>query len=344
MNEMRLAMDAPADEVIAQFFPQRKQELQEKLQGLKHNSDLESITDADELFPFVQEILTHAKVDDEILNSSRAFFNTHASDIMLLLGFLSLPYCYAAANGAQVLVQSKRILEQPAERLTETAQFVFEVFAKNAFEASGVGLVSILKVRLMHAATRWYIQQGPWNKEEFGMPVNQEDMAGTNLSFSLMVVRGLRKMGKLIKGDDAESFIQYWNAIGKLLGLREELLPENNKDAHLLEKTIRGRQFKESEAGAKLMKSLLSYYEKAAEGSPLEGKVRSMLEFLLGDRVSKMLGIHLPQTEIQLFKPYTTLLRLQNQLLKKNDSYNAAWMNFKKQSEGLVTDNSFQLP
>ena len=115
---------------------------------------------------------------------------------MNLLGLLSLPYCYAAADGARVLDLSERIKNKPEHRLNETADFVWDVMAPNAFKPDGKGFTSILKVRLLHAAIRFYTgKSSKWNAADWGLPVNQEDMAGTNLSFSLLVVRGLRKFG-----------------------------------------------------------------------------------------------------------------------------------------------------
>jgi hypothetical protein len=343
LDNMRQMQDAPADALIAQFFPKDKTGLQQLLGTIHVNEDLMSLPDDSPLKVLSGQILNPNLLDKEIMITGRKFFDENASDIMLLLGFLSLPYCYAAANGAEVLVRSKRIIEQPGTRLAETAHFVFDVFGKDAFSPQGKGYVSILKVRLMHAATRWYILQGKWNADQLGKPVNQEDMAGTNLSFSLMVVRGLRRMGKLIHGESALAYIQYWNMVGRMLGLREELLPQSNKEAHLLEKNIRSRQFKKSEVGETLMASLVKYYDQAAEGTPLEGKVKQMLEFLLGSKVAKLLGISIADFEVSLFKPYTVVLRLQNQLLKKNDGYQMAWHNYQQQSKALSPDASFSL-
>lgn len=344
LNTMRKAEDPLADAVIAKYFPKEKSSLQEILSKLRINEDLQNAKEDQVLRQIINQMQEDLSQANPYLLKGKQFFNDHASDIMLLLGFLSLPYCYAAAKGAEMLVRSKRILNEPAKRLAETAHFVFDVFHQNAFKPKGNALVVILKVRLMHAATRWYIKQGEWDADYFGAPVNQEDMAGTNLSFSLMVIRGLRRMGKLISADEALSYIQYWNLVGKLMGLREELLPMDNKAAHLLEKNIRKRQFKQSEAGVRLTESLVSYYHQAAEGTPLEGKVDQMLVFLLGEEVCDLLGIESDPTKATLFKPYTLIMKLQNQLVKKNDSYGEAWFNYRQQSKELSPDASFSLP
>ena len=158
---------------------------------------------------------------------------------MLLLGFLSLPYCYAAANGAEVLVRSERIVNEPEKRLSETAQFVFDVMAKDAFEPHGQGLSTILKIRLMHAAVRWYIEQSDnWNKKLLGVPVNQEDMAGTNLSFFIdgnQRIKTIRTLGAFTRSIRLYRLLE---SSRKNDGSRQELLPQDNKESFYLKKEL----------------------------------------------------------------------------------------------------------
>lgn len=279
----------------------------------------------------------------KVLHQGQHFFSRHSSDILLLLGFLSLPYCYAAANGAEVLVRSRRILEEPENRLAETAQFVFDVTAANAFERDGKGLATILKVRLIHAATRHYLQRSKDWSEAYGRPVNQEDMAGTNLSFSLLVVRGLRKLGKRISAAESLDYIWYWNLIGGLLGLRAELQPNSTKEAYLLERNIRQRQFRPSEAGKVLTGSLLRYFDQPTKGSPLENKSRGFMHFLLGDRVSAHLGLDVDPLEQRLFWPLAESIKLRNLLTNRDDKYAVALRKFQKQRQQAGTKTEIRL-
>lgn len=345
LNGMRRAKDPLADSVIASFFPHDKARLNEVLSGFSNNEKLINSQSEESLQLLIDDIKVHyLRLNKRKLAEGRKLFDKHASDCMLLLGFLSLPYCYAASNGAEVLVRSERIMNEPEKRLSETAQFVFDVMAKDAFELQGQGLITIIKVRLMHAAVRWYIQQsGDWNEEVFGAPVNQEDMAGTNLSFSLMVIRGLRRLGRLVQAQEAFAYIDYWNQVGKMMGLRQEFLPKDNKESFLLEKRIRSRQFKQSEAGVKLAKSLFSYFNQVSKGSPLEGKVGPFANFLLGAQVCQILDIRTPESEQLLFKPYQVFMQFSNQIINKADSYGNAYLNYKKQIEGVELNKGYAL-
>lgn len=336
LEQFRLATDPLADEVIETYFPQGRQLLHDHLAQLKDNS-----TPLDEgAFPSLrnlqEDVLNKASlIPSEVIIDGQRFFHKHASDIMLLLGLLSLPYCYAASNGAEVLIKSKRILDDPEKRLLETAEFVFDVMHRKAFHSKSRGLVSILKVRLMHAAARWYARQaGNWNTEIFGEPVNQEDMAGTNLAFSLIVVRGLKKLGKSVSADESLSYILYWNQVGAMLGIDKALLPESNREAYVLGRNIRERQFGASESGRRLTKSLLRYFEKATSDSPLKGQSSSFVSYLLGEKVSEILGVENTRFDTAIFQPYKFFYKIQNILSLKNDSYSRALVQFR-----LVKEN-----
>lgn len=347
LDQMRQQQDPLADKVVSHYFPDKKTDLQEVLDAMHRNDSVLPQHAPQSLVDVLAEIRSiAADFQDDETQIGVKFFDKYASDVLMLLGLLSLPYCYAAAKGAEVLVRSERILNEPERRLSETAQFVFEVMAKNAFSPKGRGIVSILKVRLMHATVRWYINNSAdWNTEEYGHPINQEDMAGTNLSFSLMVIRGLRRFGKLVKAEDAFGYIKYWNGIGRMLGVVPELLPKDSKEAFVLEKKIRERHFKESEAGKKLTESLFEYFIEASKNTPLEGKVISFANFLLTDEVFNILGLEILEEERVLFKPYTIFMQLSNLVMARGDSYAKAYLNYKKQmGGGDTTSSGYQLP
>ncbi|MBT0810199.1 DUF2236 domain-containing protein [Litoribacter ruber] len=224
------------------------------------------------------------------LQTSQTFFAKEGNKYMALLGLYSLPYCYAFADGTKVLARSKRILNNPGERLMETAWFVLDAFKPGSFLKNRSSLLTLAKVRLIHAISRYYIQKHDrgWNPE-WGKPVNQEDMLGTNLAFSLMVFRGFRKMGKPLSRDMSESLLHYWKAIGYYLGLDVELWPETLHEAGILEKAVRKRHLKFSPEGQLLMDNLLSYYEKGKQ--PFAPLSKYLVRFFVGEEVADTLNI-----------------------------------------------------
>jgi hypothetical protein len=176
-------------------------------------------------------------------------------------------------------------------RLEETAEFIQDLMNLNAFESSGNGKAQIFKVRIMHAAARYYILKGNWDLK-YGFPVNQEDMAGTNLSFSLIVIRGLRKMGFAIDYQQQMDYIKYWSYVGALLGVKPELLPDSGKEARDLDQQIAKRQFKKSDEGIALTNSLLKcFYSLNDEKQITNKEIAGFMRFLLEDEVADLLEI-----------------------------------------------------
>ena len=305
----RLMGDADADLFTKSVFENSDQkiELRNWLNGLTNNSQSDQMPQqfaGYSLFSNIGALPSWA--DKKEMKAGSAFFARHAQLIMNLLGLLSLPYCYTAADGAMVLYLSDRMRGDVGKRLVETADFLWDVMAPDAFEEEGKGFASILKIRLIHAAVRVYtLRSGKWDNA-WGVPVNQEDMAGTNLSFSLIVIRGLRKFGISVTYKEQQAFMHLWNVIGYLLGLQEDLLPQNGKEAFSLEEAIRLRQFKVSDHGRELTRSLTNYFISMNTGQQFSDKeILQVMRYLLGNNVADMLDLppgELPVNKIRLLK------------------------------------------
>jgi len=299
LNAQRMICDRTADAFIKQIFETatQKQLLFQKLSTLNYNEQLNGIADFYPGHEFIKEAATLPQwADTRLMAKGATFFAGHAQAIMTLLGLLSLPYCYAAANGAMVLYLSERLRSDAGKRLQETGEFVWEVMAPGTFDFEGKAFASILKVRLIHAASRYYVQRdGKWDIT-WGMPVNQEDMAGTNIAFSLIVIRGLRKLGYTVEAQEQEGFLHLWNVIGSLLGISQELLPADIRLVRELENAIRTRHFRASVQGQELMKSLTVIFSEAAKDADQNPRdVLGLIQYLLGEEIAGMLGINAPE-------------------------------------------------
>ncbi|PRY52552.1 uncharacterized protein DUF2236 [Arcticibacter pallidicorallinus] len=262
------------------------------LGSMKSNADLDVVLDEFGRAEFVAKSRTLPDwADSEKMVEGSRFFIRHSDTIMSLLGLLSLPYCYAAADGAMVLYLTERLRDRPAKRLSDTADFIWDVMAPNAFSNDGKGFASCLKIRLTHALARHYVWRSDYWNEDLKTPVNQEDIAGTNLAFSLMVIRGLRKLGLALSYEEQQSFMHLWNVIGYLLGLDEELIPQDGKSATLLESAIRKRNFKSSIQGKALTKALLDHISEDSSIPLSSQETHQIVRFLLGDEVADILAV-----------------------------------------------------
>jgi hypothetical protein len=141
----------------------------------------------------------------------------------LVLALKSLVLGYTSPGGNKPLVWSGRLKEQAAGRLNETAKFVHATITPGAMRPHRQGWEITLKVRLMHAhVRRMILKTGRWN-DDWGAPINQHDMLGTSLLFSVAVLQGLRTLGVRIPAGAADAYMQLWRFSGWLIGMEPEL-------------------------------------------------------------------------------------------------------------------------
>jgi hypothetical protein len=336
LDSKRLKGDSEVDIFIENCFLDSagKAAFYNWLKELDHNNALNcSLPDYAEHSFIANSTILPTWADRHSMKAGSAFFVKHSEQIMQLLGLLSLPYCYAAADGAMVLYLSRRLQDDSTKRLSDTAEFIWDVMSPSAFEEGGKGFSSCLKIRLTHAIARYYtLKIGRWDNQ-LGVPVNQEDMAGTNLAFSLIVIRGLRKLGYTISYAEQQSFMHLWNVIGFLLGLDEDLIPQNGKSATTLEKAISLRHFKPSEQGRDLTRSLIRYINNVTDKSVSPQQTLSLMRYLLGKEVSALLDI--PAAHIPFYLP--SVMKLSSNLPDFTASsslqlnYQQKYMAYKKQ-------------
>ncbi|GAB4478850.1 MAG: oxygenase MpaB family protein [Thermoflexibacter sp.] len=299
LEQYRYQTDALADKVIQQLFQENYfHSFNEQIKCIHTNQalDFSKFPEYVQVY-FKETMMLPDWADTKKMQAGSEFFNRNADNIILLLSFLSLPYCYANASGSKVLSYSQRIANQTQKRLYETAQFVFHVTSDDAFEKNGAGFISIQKVRLMHATIRYYINKSNrWDTLQLGEPVNQEDLAMTHLSFSFIVLQGLRKIGVSVSKKEADAYLHLWKVISFLLGVNKELLPDNELEAQKLDLLIQQRQFKKSDEGIALCHALFTFLEKSMQEAvnPLarvKGFVSSYARFVLGEKLADLLAI-----------------------------------------------------
>src|SRR5262249_52906161 len=96
-----------------------------------------------------------------------------------VLGTRSLVLGYASPGGNRPLVFSGRLTEQAGRRLNETARFVQAVCRPGGMRPFADGWQITLKVRLIHAQVRKMLLASPrWSSADWGLPINQHDLAG----------------------------------------------------------------------------------------------------------------------------------------------------------------------
>ena len=292
LESLRSVGDSLADEAV--IFLLSQPDWCEKINALKAlPSEAELVSFPQELKPFFHFFLQGPDfISPNKVKTAQDFFDKEGNLYLSMLGFYSLPYCYAFADGAEVLVRSKRITEEVGMRLSETALFLLDCFVPGTFLGENRSLLTIAKVRLIHAFSRYFVSHyaKDWNPD-WGLPINQEDMIGTNLAFSLLVMRGMEKLNRFPGTEMHEDVLHYWKIIGHYLGIEIEYWPENAKESFELEKLIRKRHVKTSEAGKILIRSLLGFYEKSIPDSTISSLSETLVAYFVGKEVATVLGI-----------------------------------------------------
>lgn len=231
-------------------------------------------------------------------------FTDVGPEIMMLLCCSSLPSSYAARKGVQVLHSTAYLAKRPNRRLFETAQMIVDVLTPGGLGPGGRGGRTVQRVRLMHAAIRHLIlnsPQGPWPTADFGVPINQEDLLGTLMTFTTLILDGLATIDIKVSADDQQAYLETWLAIGKLMGIDPELLPQTVADARAVTALIERRQVAPSPEGAEMMGALLGMMETNLPDEFINLPSCMIREFLPAD-VAAFLGVPLHSLDEEMLR------------------------------------------
>jgi len=295
LDGMRLVGDPPADTAIEATFAAGQQKAAQTFMAA-HMTNAAPVPLS--LPPQLREFLEKSKVE-ALPNPTRValaqnVFVDHGPEILATLGCYSLPSAYAARKGVQVLHRTAYLANRPNRRLFRTMQMVVDVMEPGGLGPQGYGIRTVQKVRLIHAAIRYQLLRDKWDGS-LGVPINQEDLAGTLLTFSYLPMEGLRKLGANIPGDAAQAYYETWCAVGGVLGVKPEMIPDDLEAGAKLRDLICRRQFAPSDEGREMTRALVVMMQE--NSPPLLGAVPSGLMRLFMDReVADYLGI--PNSEL----------------------------------------------
>ncbi len=238
------------------------------------------------------------------------FYRGNQQEIGLILGLYALPYCYLGADGARVLCFTDRIKNDTYKRLKETGDFLRAVMNYDNWHNGAIFSITA-KVRLLHAAIRYFINKsGRWDLA-WGQPINQQDMLGTNLAFSLIVLRGMGKLGNSPDTSYQKAYLNTWSSIGFLMGVSENILPKNIAEANKFDKEITQTQFRQSAEGQELTSSLIQVIRNFAPNEITANFLQAQARFLLGEKYAEMLAIketNVPQSVLKIYNQSATIL------------------------------------
>jgi len=249
-----------------------------------------------------------AWTDPELMARGATFFSDHALEIGSALFCGSLPEGYASPRGARVLTLTGRLVDGPVRRVMETAQMVLDSMAVDPVDGltpgRGAGYEDVQRVRLMHAAVRHFIQTDPsvphtphfptpshgWC-DGWGVPLNQEDLLGGLLTFTVTVFEVLDKLGVDYDPVDLEGYLHRWCVIGHLMGVRPDLLPLDRATAEDAAGLIRFRQNDPSRDGRELTRALVEALQESVPVAAMRNTIPATVRWYIGADVANVLGV-----------------------------------------------------
>lgn len=299
LQSYRLKSDPIADNVITSIIQKSEVEgINNLFLKLRGNTDLSEV----DLPESVKDYFEQTKklpdwIDQKKIKMGQKVFAKHGPQISLSLLCKSLPEAYACANGAKVLYATGRMTERNGSldvftrRLMETAQFVVNVCIPGGLDPGGKGVITAQKVRLIHAAIRYYIKRHEWPIEKYGEPINQQDMAGTLQSFSTLIIEGLEKMKIDLSEEEKEGYYHCWRVVGFIMGVDEHLNPPTYKEGYSLGLAILKDQIAPSKEGEILTQAVCNFMTDILPGNIFKDMPEIIIRFLVGDKIAEDLGI-----------------------------------------------------
>jgi ER-bound oxygenase mpaB/B'/Rubber oxygenase, catalytic domain len=311
LESLRSLGDPEADAVVAAHFAEERAGASELFRRLAFSQQPSEAPDGP-VGRYMAEIPPVPPwLDPDGLSRAQAWFAHVGTHVFCALYAGSLPTAYACHQGVQVLATTARLETDAKRRLNETAQFILDVMRPDGLEPGGAGFEAVRRVRLMHAAVRWLIEQDPrvgWDGAELGRPLNQEDLLMTILTFTEVVFEGFDRTGVDYSAADAHDYLHLWSYVGYLLGVEPRFLPLDRASAETLMEHVRGVHFGPSEAGQDLTEALLDQ----AQGllpRPLRGLPGTAIRWYVGDATADLIGVPPADWTRVVFGPLAALTR-----------------------------------
>jgi ER-bound oxygenase mpaB/B'/Rubber oxygenase, catalytic domain len=328
LTSLRARGDPDADAVVSDFVAQAGetdpralvQQLIRHRRTLPPDAQVPAVRDY-----FERPVALPEWAEPEALRRGQEFFNAFGVHIAAALFCGSLPMSYTAVDGTQVLLQTEELLRHTGRRIAQTGEMLLDVMGANdapgtvPFTFDAPSYRAPRGVRLFHAAVRHMLRnERDYDRQKLGEPINQEDLLGTLIAFTVVVIQALERFGVQMSEEQRDGYVRLWLTVGYLLGIDPALLGSRRHDGPVpldfdelveLEGTIARRHAGPSSAGRALMSTLLAQ-QSAGLPHPLKALPRACTRYLIGDTYSTYLGIAPARWTALMLKPLPRVNRV----------------------------------
>lgn len=139
---------------------------------------------------------------------------------------------YRAAGFNKTLIRTGALEKGSAQRFAETTQWAQRVTRPGGMEKFGDGYRATLEVRVIHSFVRRHLLASEdWRTDEWGLPINQTDMAATMVGAMLTPFIAGMALGLLPSPRELDDVTHVSRYTGWLMGVEDRWLPTSYRDA-----------------------------------------------------------------------------------------------------------------
>lgn len=171
-------------------------------------------------------------VDMDLLRIGQRALRRGGADGMYVARDVSLLGGYQFSGFNKTLLRTGALEKGSNKRFAETMQWAMDVIFEGGLEPLGVGYQSTIRVRLIHSFVRRHVAAMPdWRAEEWGLPVNQTDMAATLVGALVAPAVGAIGMGVVLSPNEYRAVAHLTRYAGWLIGVEDQWLPRSFRDS-----------------------------------------------------------------------------------------------------------------
>src|SRR5690606_22854070 len=164
-------------------------------------------------------------VDLDVVRKGQRALRRGGADGMYIARDVSLLGGYQFSGFNKTLLRTGALEKGSNKRFAETMQWALDVIAEGGLEPLGVGYRSTLRVRLIHSFVRRHVSAMPdWRADEWGVPINQTDMAATLVGALVAPAVGAIGMGVVLSPSEYDAVAHLTRYVGWLMGVEDRWL------------------------------------------------------------------------------------------------------------------------
>ncbi|WP_419949756.1 oxygenase MpaB family protein [Candidatus Palauibacter sp.] len=125
-----------------------------------------------------------------------------------------------------------RVADSGVRRLKQNGMQLVEQYLPGGMEPGGDGWRLTLRVRLVHAQSRYLLNQSDeWDHERYGEPISAAHILLAGAAFSGRLMRHVATLGGDFSTEEREAYIHVWRYTGLLMGIPEAILFDDEASA-----------------------------------------------------------------------------------------------------------------